>query len=118
MATTADSTVATNHSSDPVIPREVYPPTSPRQGESYLSPVPVNGSGAFSGNAYVELHFKPHGPETVAPTPNYYYSNPQVLPTGPNALHYQFAWFREDNSGGGFTDWFDTGWFYVRTPPE
>ena len=117
MATTADSTVATNHSSDPVIPREVYPPTSPRQGESYLSPVPVNGRSVYTGsNAFVALHFKPHGPETGVPTPNYGYLSSQVLPTGPNALHYMFGWFSDDNGDG--TDWFDTGWFYVRTPPE
>jgi hypothetical protein len=118
MATTAESNVTTNHSSDPVTPQAEWLPDSPRQGGSYSSPVPVNGHGAFDGKAYVQLHFKPHGPETLQPTPNYRYSTSQVLPTGPNALHYRFYWVLEDASDGDSTPWFDTAWFYVRTPPE
>lgn len=119
MATTADSTVAINHSSDPVTLQAEWLPDSPRQGRSYSSPVPVNGHAAFDAKfAFVELHFKPHGPETSEPTPNRRYSTSQVLSTGPNALHYRFLWAKDDGSGGGDTPWYDTGWFYVRTPPE
>jgi hypothetical protein len=118
MATTAESNVTTNHSSDPVTPQAEWLPDSPRQGGSYSSPVPVKGYGAYNDKAYIELHFKPKGPETVQPTLNYNYSTSQVLPSGPHALHYRFFWVREDLSEGGTTPWFDTAWFYVRTPPE
>ncbi|MGF6087705.1 hypothetical protein [Pseudomonas sp. 18173] len=119
MATISDSIAATTDVGDPITPKAEWLPDSPRGGSVYASPVKVEGSGAYSGPiAWVDLHFKTQGPEKSEMTPGYFYSILQDLPTGPHALHYRFSWLREDMTGGGETPWYDTGWFYVKTPPE
>ena len=119
MAITPDPTQSTIRTDAPVNPMAQWLPESPRGGRSYSSPVPVYGESPYNATkSLVNLHFKTLGPDTGAATPNERYSTSQVLPTGPHALHYQFAWISEDGMDGDHTDWFDTGWFYVKTPPE
>ncbi|MBV6825217.1 hypothetical protein [Pseudomonas sp. PD9R] len=115
MKTTENSPVLTTSARDAEFPISPWPPDSPRGGEFYSSPVPVSGRGAYNGAAGMELFFNPWGPQTVVLTPNYNYSTSQALEGGPNALHYKFTY---SSGGGGQTPTYDTGWFYVLTPPE
>ena len=117
----------TESSDEPSILWEKPNMQRPIEGMAYPSPLNVAGKSDFGsgGLKQGETHvvFWLRGENKVDEQHQYRneegnFSFGQTLEPGPWELHLRHKWWWSSGDSGEASDWYDTGFFYILTPPQ